>query len=313
MLSHYSDMGSISKYLFSSYMPLFFIVSGYTAKQENFKSCFIKKSKRLLTPYFIYGITITACFTILPAIIFGIKKIHLFKWIGLFYSRYCIFPIGTSDNVILLYQEVSPLWFLTAMFLSFLLYNIYINSKRKVIIIVLYITLTVIFNFCPILMPWSIDTIFVFSLFIITGKYIRSILIIKKGKEFLIGILFLFMYIVLAYYNGDVNISIRNYGERGILSILFYYTEGLLFTIFLSKIFIKMGNNPLIILFSSIGRLSLRLMCLHMPIFIIIKTINPSYSVITSIISLLLSISICYIIDIYIRRFKHKYNILNHL
>lgn len=313
ILSHSYHFDKASSYLFSGYMALFFLVSGYTCKEESIMSYMQKKSRRLLFPYFTYGVLITALFTLIPVVLKKeFKDIYFYKWIGVLYSRYSIYPLGESDNLILLYPEVSPLWFLTGMFLSLILFSIYINAKRKHVIILSYIILSAICYNVPILLPWSIDTSFIFALLIVTGYYLKDILIKCNMNIFIICIIF---YFILVSINGNVNISIRQYGEQGYWSIIMFYVIGVLYTIILSMFFKTMENTLFCAVLAYIGKISLPLMCLHMPIILILKAFIPSYCspIFIPILGIILSITICYIINKIINGFSVKYPILRWL
>lgn len=80
ILSHSYHFDKASSYLFSGYMALFFLVSGYTCKEESIMSYMQKKSRRLLFPYFTYGVLITAIFTLIPGVLKKeFKDIYFYK------------------------------------------------------------------------------------------------------------------------------------------------------------------------------------------------------------------------------------------
>ncbi len=64
VLSH-SELDVPGKnYLVSGFIPLFFIATGYTFSfRDSIKQIALKRSKRLLIPYFVYGIMIVVLFT----------------------------------------------------------------------------------------------------------------------------------------------------------------------------------------------------------------------------------------------------------
>ena len=173
--SLYLVMPKLSLVLSAGYMAVFFVLSGYTAKEGTFIPGITKKMKRLLFPYIFYGVVITAYFSIV-SICNG--YINTSEWFGLLYSRYCVYPLGTEPNIMLLSSRATaPLWFLTSMFVSFVWFYVYVNLKQyfcKIICIISYLLLSALFYSLDILLPWSIDTSFICALFIITGYELSS-------------------------------------------------------------------------------------------------------------------------------------------
>lgn len=268
--SIYCIFPTISILLTAGYMAMFFILSGYTAKKENITSGMAKKAKRLLIPYIFYGIIITSFFAILD-LVYGYFNTR--EWIGLLYSRHSLYPLGTTTNVVLLSsRSISPLWFLTAMFFSFLWFYLYANIKKtasKVLCIIIYIIATIMLYYSPILLPWSLDTSFLCALFIITGYQFKEYAI-KEYKKNLLYFLtlsaILAAYIALVSFNDNANLSIRIYGELGALSIILYYILSLLITIIYSEVLKLCNKNMLGRFLSFVGKHSLRIMCIHMPL-----------------------------------------------
>lgn len=102
----------IGKYLIPFRMPLYFIITGYFISNCIVLKNFIgKRLKRLIIPYFFYGILINCI------VLFSLwlkDKITMQtvveKFIGLLYSRYCLLPLGTDGNTYYL-STFAPAWF----------------------------------------------------------------------------------------------------------------------------------------------------------------------------------------------------------
>lgn len=272
--SIYCIFPTISTLLTAGYMAMFFILSGYTAKKESITSGIAKKAKRLLIPYIFYGTIITSFFAIFDL---AIGHFNTREWIGLLYSRYSLYPLGTTPNVVLLsLRSTSPLWFLTAMFLSFVWFYLYANIKKaagKVLCVILYIIATMILYYSPILLPWSFDTSFLCALFIITGYEFKEYAIKEYKKNllyFLTLLVMLAVYIALVTFNNNANLSIRIYGELGTLSIILYYIFSLFITVIYSETLKLCDKNMIGRFFSFVGKHSLRIMCIHMPLITVL-------------------------------------------
>lgn len=244
------------QYMFFSYqffIPLFFILTGYTFTKFSIQ----KKVIRLLVPYSIFNILIIGLMWVS-----GIKEISMENIVGVLYSRYSIYP----DKIILMNIGNSPTWFLTAMFVSFcLLYPLIKYPQYNVITIIVYFAITYILTLCPILLPWSIDTAFILSIFIYIGILIkRSNILHLKWYMYIIA---LALYTITAILNGDTNISIREYGSSVIL-LLIGGTIGSILTIKLSMLVEDCFINQMLV---GIGRNSLVIFCIQFPFLFIIE------------------------------------------
>ena len=186
---------------------------------------------------------------------------------GLLYSRYSLYPIIEENNVFLLKSTMnSPLWFLTSMFTSILLVEPLFRSKRIANVIIIYLLLSIILSFLPILLPWSIDTATVGALLIYYGR--NRITTTYDTKSFVIT---LFLYVFLVYFERTNNISVREYGTHGFFSVLTYIIEGVLEYNLLVYVLRGIEYSLLSRIFSLLGRMSLMLLCLHAPIYVIIE------------------------------------------
>lgn len=271
MTSHYCDIPIIGYYLFSGYVQVFFIASGYTFKEEINKERIYLKTKRLLVPYFFYGVL----FCILMYLKHDSLKYLCMQIVGLVYSRNTLYPMGTENNIFLLGVN-GPLWFLTTLFLGTMLTYLFFSTKNhicKIILLAIYVVVTELMTGLPILLPWSIDTAFIASILIILGRYIRKLDIFSRiDKKGITILLMVVSYIILVYYNRDINMSIREYGDNGFLSFLIIgFLEFLIF----SLIFQLYEDNWFINSLSNIGKSSLRILCIHYPIYVLVSCYLP--------------------------------------
>lgn len=276
MLSHAIDVGEMGTYLFSSFIPLFFIASGCITKSEPTCTFIKKKTRRLLIPYFFYGVLSVLFFDVIKTGA-GYRGGMVSEWIGLLYSRFCFLPFGSDNNIYFLPMEAdATLWFLTSMLIAFAAYSLIEKIGRnwlKGLIIAVYVALTVCMSMLPILLPWSIDTAFIFALFIYIGKVIngQDLLMSTKNAGWVVIVLCILLYIALTCYNGFSNISVREYGRHGLVSIVIFFVNGILFFKFSSWIFKCLENTWLTKAFAFVGRQSLRLLCIQMPIIFVVN------------------------------------------
>lgn len=256
-------------WLIPGFMPLFYLAAGFTDHYCFSVDVIVTKAKRLLIPYIVYGL-----FAVLFYDLFGSKSSGLcigsmHEWLGLLYSRFCLYPLGTEPNVYFLPLKASaPLWFLTSLFLGFVLYYIVFTlsqyKKRYCLGVLLCLFLTVLMNRFHILLPWSIDIAFLIAAFIFVGKGIAEFKLLNDKKFILLLCLVnLVFYVVLCKCNGGINLSVRQFGNLGSLSVLLYFLIGISYFVFVSSAFI-IAPNLITKIFAFLGRLSMRLLCIHM-------------------------------------------------
>lgn len=258
-------------YLFiACYMPVYFFISGYTMHTEriDLKHIILKKSKRLLIPYFAYGIVLVSLDVIFSLFQGDINYINsILKYSGLLYSRYMLYPDMTSNNIYFLKSFNSTLWFMTAMFGASILTNIYFYMKKNIrlIILIVYIVITIILSYSPILLPWSLDTIFVASIIMIVGSYYSKIEIEHKRiiKKLLIILVCTFIYFLCVKINPNINMSVRMYGPNGLLSIFLFIIIGIIGSILYVMVFKTLHCRGIIKLLIWIGRKSVTFMCIQ--------------------------------------------------
>lgn len=114
----------------------------------------------MIVPYFFYNFLLLFFNMIIhhmrsEEILFAIK--------GILYSRFCLYPdIQNVNNIFFFTVANSPLWFLTASFVSEIFF-LYIfrrvgNNGKMVLRSVLLLVIGLFMEQLKILLPWSIDT-----------------------------------------------------------------------------------------------------------------------------------------------------------
>lgn len=213
---------------------------------------------KLLKPYFFFSVLLLLIFND-----FSLRAIS-----GIVYSRYCLFPIGTDDIYRLFIVGNFPLWFLTCMSLCYLLYAVYLRFfKYKYIVLAVYFLASVAMSHLPILLPWSIDTAPLLTIFMILGYEIKvRNLLTEKRLVLLCAIIYVF---ALRFTEG-VNISVREYGNSLSLFLVAGFAGCMILTnltLLLEKS--KVCRIPLVLL----GRHSLTIFCMEIPFIVLGKDI----------------------------------------
>lgn len=208
----HSDALDLMWLMMGMFVPIFYFCSGYTYSHKGtFKECMKKRFRKLFVPYLFFNILMFCAF-----MHFSIREVF-----GVFYSRYSLYPLEVSPNIKFLTSGNYPMWFLTSMIISYLFfYMIVYHDKIKFWLLVSYVILTFFMIKCPILMPWSIDTAFLTSLFMYVGMVVRNRNFISANL-WQVGLIAL-AYIVLQIIGGDINLSVRMYGT----SVIIYFVLG---------------------------------------------------------------------------------------
>ena len=280
LVNHSCGFGKYGNLFTACYMPLFFMAAGFTLKPEKIikNNVFVlQRSKRLLIPWAVYGFA----FVILNFFSSLFRSNLTWEQIGvnfggMLYSRYCLFPLGTQNNTYFLMCYNNYTWFFTALFLAYVWMYGYIKAKKQYqsILIIFYSTITLLLSFCPVLLPWSIDTSFMIALFIMVGYYLKKwgFMNLSGKANILVLLISLLVYILCATYNGDVNLSVRIYGEKGALSVFLFFIIGASGTIFCATLFKLLHKIGITTVASYIGRHSITILCIHLFIFNVIQS-----------------------------------------
>lgn len=264
------------------YMPVFFVLSGYTYKYKNesFTSFALKKAKRLLLPYFVYQLVLTGLFGIKDLLLglmnnSGFNIMHyLNSLIGVLYSRNSLYPEYVTDKNVYFFKSLNaPLWFLTGLFVSLILYRaleeLSIRADKRLLNAAVIICVTageLLSLFCPVLLPWSIDTAFISVGFIHIGRLLRDREVCERvyGSPKLIFCIFT-LFTVLSYINGNVNMSVREYGRSGILYVVIGSLGSML--CILASMLIERHLKHTADLLSCIGKNTVGILALHLLVF----------------------------------------------
>ena len=120
------SFGPVSFYGGMFYMPIFFITAGMTFSykpEESFGAFVKKKAKRLLLPYFGYNLFLFVFF-------FLRGNADGQALLGILYSRNCLMPMDSATNVYFMQILNAPTWFLTCMFVSYILFWILMRAAK---------------------------------------------------------------------------------------------------------------------------------------------------------------------------------------
>ena len=193
VITHSLDQYSrsfFSALLFTVHVPIFFILSGYLFKEKDFGQVIKSGFRNLLLPYFatVFLIGIIELFGhgIFPS---WIRPVNLSSYIvSVLYS------LGTSSfipGINLTVVAVGAIWFLPAMFLGNILFNLLVKVCNKLFYSNVWLFLLsaffAVFGFLlgpKIQLPWSFDAVLISQFFYCSGYILRRYNLVEKGNWF---------------------------------------------------------------------------------------------------------------------------------
>ena len=200
-------------YIYAFHIPLFFLVSGYLWNSRySFKTTLVKSLKRYIIPYFILSILnlcIEMFFLLIQKESFDVVGKYI---IGIIYSR------GNHEWM----PNCGPLWFLTALFCSILIYKIIDLSYKKMFTKSLTVVIVSVLGYVISLtdipkMPWNLDVALVSVLFLHLGRIVKSVGImetLKLPSKAMLSVVFAILSFVGVYFNQvEVNFVDNTYGN----------------------------------------------------------------------------------------------------
>jgi fucose 4-O-acetylase-like acetyltransferase len=250
-----------NEYLYSFRMPLFFMIAGFFHSKTNNIFSIKKRAKSILVPYFLWSLFL-----------------FLFWWgIGRFYGESIKHNLSVFKNFIGIFyaqggQEYMdwgiPMWFIPAIFLSFLFFygirlikSIYLQTITLFTFIILGFLLPNIFQIHFI---WSIDVALVSLVFYALGFYIKDALInLDKIKSWGLLLLFMLIHFSLFNLNSKVDMYRSIYGNEFLF--ILNGISGALFFILIIK------NFPVFKFFGFMGKFTIPILALQLRAMTVIK------------------------------------------
>lgn len=251
----------IHDFIYTFHMPLFFVLAGITFKSNNRISRYVK---RLLIPYLCWSAIAT-----------------LFELI----MNRDIWLTVVAGNIVRTFigYGIAPFWFLSALFLSQLIYK-WTSSFRiytQRLIVVLCLLLTIIFYNKVYVMSMDINIYFGMILrtvlrqvfcfvFFCTGTYAgrayRRFLPRNQGYAIIILMMFFMVTVLSTTMNSGVNLHTGKIGNP-----ILFLAGGLSGSYLIIGLAVIAGQNNIL---EKIGKASLGIMCIHyktIPIWYVVK------------------------------------------
>lgn len=267
----------IDQYLMASCLQMFFLLSGLVHKESgDIPKDLGNRSRSILLPYFLFNLFLYVARLAMD--------LHAAKplWpdlgsipLGVLYSRYFFFPVGTEPNTPLLQNYNGPMWFLTALMTSSLIFYplhrwIRRQSSRFYLAAALLTCLGIAGAQLPILLPWSLDTAPFGALFMLLGAKLNWV---GHFQQHLtaprLGILAvaLIAYLAICWYNPDVHLYGREYGNHGVVSAFAMFGIGALGSILYIWSSKALEGSRAGTAMAFFGRHTIFILCLHLFVY----------------------------------------------
>ncbi len=171
---------SIRKYVYCFHMPLFFMIAGMCLRMDTtgLKQFVLRKCKRLIVPYVVFGISALILYTIAVAFLYNQSSSALMtfatkRFFGFLYGTTC--PVKLSESFTVC--EAGMIWFLLALFISFVIVATLGKNVHGWIIITVLAILAVVLKWigCPLL-PFSLQVACIGALFVGVGMLLNKLL-----------------------------------------------------------------------------------------------------------------------------------------
>lgn len=128
-------------------------------------------------------------------------------------------------------------------------------------------------------------------------------------------------YVLLVYYNGDVNLSVNQFGDRGLFSIPLCFVIGVLYFYILQVFTKRFEGSKAVGVLAYVGRNSLRTMCIHLPVMLIVSGIFRKFMTLDGagvqlwlfLMQLLLVFAVVALLNVCLKRFGKRWPLLRYL
>ena len=297
-------------YITPYYIALFFVISGYFYKENS-----NNRALKLGNIYLKYTL-----FLFLVSLLTQSEHwVH--NLLGALYGRYCFFPYYEEPNVILLTMSNHPLWFLLGLLLATLALGILLpkldTGRKRVIVLIMLLIISWGLTYLPILLPWSMDTVSVFVMFMLVGYWMNYYSIFPlfyqtRYKYIIFAVLGIF-YWILKKADRNINLAVREYGmsigggQNKLENVIMCFLIGVIGS-FLCIVVCNVIKNFFIgKLFAVVGRHTIPILGLHVFLYDIVSNVFPMYDGINNLqykamicLVNVLIIIVCILIDIFL-------------
>lgn len=249
------------KYIYSFHMPLFIMIAGFFHPKTANLNSIKKRVTSILIPYFIWSLLLFLFWFFVSSKFGESVQLNLSpiqNFMGIFYSQ--------GDRQ---YMDWGiPMWFLPAVFMTFLIFY-WLQKIKKTYLFYTALLLTIVTGFVypkytEINLPWSINIAMVALIFYVFGFYsFDKINSVSKKTAILLALVMGLINFGLYNYNIKIDMYRAVYGNE--LYFVLSGISGSLFLLFFFKAF------PVFHFLEFIGKFSLTILALQLVAMSFIK------------------------------------------
>ncbi len=257
IMGHTKIWSPIIRWIYGFHMPLFFILSGYLFSRQKwtaagFKRFIITRFRNYIIPYFIWcGICLIIIF---PLMYYSYHNGNLL--IAIIQNLGWIMTSVKVDGVFLP-QNCTPLWFLTCLFISQLVFYWLVRCKGiwQFLISACFFAINYLMNYYKMLiLPWHFEVALIGSVFMLVGYYAREKKLIDRIKNPIFAVAGFAVSSIIILLNGMADMYYRNYGNdlfvftvgSVVMCYIFMWACKSLKTFYFSKVFCNLGMYSII-------------------------------------------------------------------
>lgn len=293
---------AFEQYIYAFHVPLFFLISGLFHPVVLNSNSLIKRFKSVLIPYFLWSLLLFL----------------FWLFLGRFYGESANFDVSVLRNFIGIFYAQGgrefmdwgiPMWFLPAVFLTFLFFSL-IQQFNKLNAQIIALALLIVIGFMlPYLFQihflWSLDIALVALIFYSIGFFFKNYIVdLNKKKSWVFVVIFGIIHFTFFSLNSKVDMYRSIYGNEFLFII--NGISGTLFYLMLIK------NIPIFKFLSYIGKSTISILALHLRALTVIKFVllivfgitvfsfTELQKFLISIIQILILIPVIYIINKYL-------------
>ena len=271
------DLGSTFR------IPMFFLIAGFLWKErdEPIPQQLKRRALPLLRSYFGYNALLLIPYlfdmraSLIPQTKYCIAQLlkHIF---GIFWSEGVILKSDTTPSLHYFTSYNYAMWFLTAMvsasavflLMLFLRDRLHISLWLQMLPCIL---ITVLLDFLPLRLPWSLNICFFFGAMIAFGHALRAAdFFARKYPSPLIPLLLyglafsLTLFISIWNDGSSTSMLMTAFGIHGKWSIPVYFIGGMLGSVVFLRLCMLLERLKISRLFAYIGRNTIPILCLHL-------------------------------------------------
>lgn len=275
IIGHCDKLGLVLYYIQAFHVPIFFVISGFlfkTKEKQKYKGFVWQKFKRIMVPYFVFGLLFLVPYFILGSSVS--EDLNINNELSIGKSLLGIIYGNGHDQLL---KQNSALWFLPCLFIMYQIFyfidylkkKIKKNSSAQEYIIFLLLAVLGVTNYSipHVRLPWGIDIAISLSVFFELGSIIRNI----KEKEkkmfidnYFVAVILLIIGGIICFVNKEVSCMDYFFGNYWLFLLSALST--------IVAVFILLSKLPRIRFMEEIGKQTMGILIFHKLIVLIFQT-----------------------------------------